>query len=165
MKKSRKQQNRSKKSTKASAPVQTPDRRAFMTKVAYGIGGIAIAGGIGVFSVNTVRASMAELDLSKVGNGTPSIVQIHDPACQLCTKLQKETRQALGAFDEEKLNYLVANITTADGATFAATYGVPHVTLLLFDGDGEVVQVLNGVRESDELEETFTTHFRRSRLR
>ncbi len=165
MKKNRKQPGKSKKSQKVAATPAAPDRRALMTKAAYGLGGAVILGGVGLYSVNSVRASMGELDLTKVGNGTPSIVQIHDPNCQLCTRLQRETRAALEAFDESKLNYMVANIKTADGATFAASYGVPHVTLLLFDADGSVLEVLNGVRESDELEQTFLTHFRRSRLR
>ncbi|MEM1066658.1 MAG: hypothetical protein AAGJ74_14250, partial [Pseudomonadota bacterium] len=65
-------------------------------------GGIAalVLGGAGVVSVNAVRATIAEQDLTRIGNGTPAIVQIHDPTCAMCTELQRETRKALRGFEK-----------------------------------------------------------------
>lgn len=37
------------------------------------------------------------------------------------------------------------------------SYDVPHVTLLLFDGDGALVTTLRGVRESSDLRPSFRT--------
>ncbi|MEE9335197.1 MAG: hypothetical protein V3U65_14000 [Granulosicoccaceae bacterium] len=34
-------------------------------------------------------------DLTKMGGGTPMIVQIHDPCCQLCRRLMSNIRAAL----------------------------------------------------------------------
>lgn len=105
----------------------------------------------------SVGASISEQDLSKIGNGTPAIVQIHDPGCALCLALQRETRQSLKTFDRDALTYLVANIKTPKGRDFANRYGVPHVTLILFDGQGEVHDILNGSYQSDTLTRAFGT--------
>ena len=57
--------------------------------------------------------------------------------------------------------FLVANITTLEGSTFAADHGVPHVTLLLFDGKGEMREVLQGARTRTELRPIFESHMAR----
>lgn len=110
-----------------------------------------------------VTTSLAEHDLSQVGNGTPTVVQVHDPECQLCRALQSETRDALCEVDDDDLQYLVANLRTASGRKFAAAHGVGYVTLLLFDGDGQRQGILSGVRNADSLEEIFRDHIQQSR--
>jgi len=54
----------------------------------------------------------------------------------------------------------VANIKTPQGREFANSYGVPHVTLMLFDGAGEIQQVLNGENTSANLENIFRDHLK-----
>ncbi len=98
---------------------------------------------------------MHEHDLSRVGNGRPTVVQIHDPQCSLCLALQTETRKALKMLDDDALDYVVANIRSEKGQTFANRYGVQHVTLLLFDGRGELQDVLQGQRGSYQLKAAF----------
>jgi len=44
---------------------------------------------------------------------------------------------ATADFDDGQLQYLVANIRSADGRQFAAAHNVGHVTLLIFDADGQ----------------------------
>ena len=99
------------------------------------IGAVA-TGGAGLYGTRAVQATIAEADLSRIGKGTRSVVQIHDPQCQLCTTLQRQTRRALKAYSEDEVTYLVANIKTREGAAFAGRFGVPHVTLLFFDETG-----------------------------
>jgi hypothetical protein len=82
-------------------------------------------------------------------------VQVHDPQCTSCQELQRETRAALKTFDDDELDYVVANIKSTEGAAFANSYGAPHITLLLFDGEGELRSTLNGIRPRDELEGAF----------
>ena len=99
---------------KAAAQVEAPDasRRDVLRLARNGsIGAVALAGA-GWWVVSGVRATAYEHDLTRVGQGTPSIVQIHDPKCALCTELQRETRKALKAFDEDDILYLVASILT-----------------------------------------------------
>ena len=158
---SRRTRARNRERTADAAP-SAPDRRDTLRLLRNGALAAAALGGVGVFSVNAVRATAREQDLGRIGNGIPAIVQIHDPSCSLCTELQRQTRRALRAFDEEEVGYLVANINGNDGAALAARYGVGHVTLLLFDGGGEMRQVLHGVRREDELRRHFEAHLARN---
>ncbi|MEM7240433.1 MAG: hypothetical protein AAF501_21740 [Pseudomonadota bacterium] len=129
-----------------------------------GIGALVL-GGIGYYSVTSVMATHAELDLSRVGQGTPTVVQIHDPQCRQCQMLQAEAREAMSAFDEADLTYLVANIRTASGRRLASQHGVGHVTLLLFDGRGELRDTIHGVTDSAILEAQFVRHMNVSKRR
>ena len=105
---------------------------------------------------------MREHDLSLIGNGIPAVVQIHDPQCQRCVALQRETRDALCEFDESELQFLVANIRSEEGRALAAAHGVGHVTLLLFDASGQRRAVLAGSNESEYLAAAFRRHIARS---
>ncbi len=136
----------------------TYDRRSILKYLRNGAVAAMILGGGGYFATSKVRATIAEQDLSKIGNGTPAVVQIHDPQCPVCIALQKETRHALRSFADGELEYLVANIKNKEGSELANKYFVPHVTLLLFDGDGTLVKILNGSHNSDFLRKEFTVH-------
>lgn len=120
-----------------------------------------VVGVAGFFSVQSVQATICEADLTKVGKGVPSVVQIHDPSCQLCAALQNQSRRALKSFDKDSYRFLVANIRTEDGGAFAARYRVPHVTLLLFDKKGEMTQVVRGPIDQDALENILAVHMKR----
>lgn len=124
------------------------------------IGAVAVGVG-GYFTLRSVRALAHEYDLSRVGQGKPSVVQVHNPQCPTCNALQRETRQAMEQFGECDLVYLVADITTPDGGAFANFHRVPHVTLLLFDGEGQLQQTLQGMRDREELEPILVGHFER----
>jgi hypothetical protein len=168
MKQRRKKAKRKAKKTNIQSngmPANTvnPNRRDFMKYLRVGGIGAIILGGGAYYGVSTVNASIAEHDLSKIGNGTPTIVQIHDPQCPVCRALQKEVRSALKGFDEGDMEYLVANIRTPEGAKLANEYVVPHITLLLFDGAGKMRKVLRGSKKRDELQAEFTSHLKQSR--
>ena len=150
----KKTQARKQKQAQAAAAAQ-PDRRDFLKLARNGAFGAAALGGVGWWALSGIRATAAEMDLSKVGNGRPTIVQIHDPQCALCTELQRETRKALKCFDDSQLQYLVASIRTEEGSRFAASHGLPHVTLVLMDGDGSVQDVIRGVHPEQELKPRF----------
>ena len=101
---------------------------------------------------------MREHDLTRLGQGVPTVVQIHDPNCPRCTALQRTARAAMSGFDETELVFLVANITTEEGRAIATANGVGHVTLLLFDGEGRRRQVLQGPSTEAALEDAFRAH-------
>lgn len=120
-----------------------------------------IAGVVGIggwYAVSEVSANIREQDLSRLGNGIPTIVQIHDPQCPRCRALQKETRAALEAFGDGEFQYVVANIRGAEGRSFAERHGVGHVTLLLFDGQGRRQGVLQGNLSRSALIDAFQQH-------
>lgn len=138
----------------AAEPMDTA-RRGFIRSVRNGAIGLVVAGGLGAYVVHLYQATSHEHDLSRVGNGTASIVQVHDPQCQLCLALQKEARQALESLDGDRPDYVIADIRTDKGLRFANKHGVQHVTLLLFDKAGNLRQVINGQRGSSELRQAF----------
>lgn len=145
--------------------VAQPTRRNFMRLARNAAIALPVLGGVGFFSVRSVQATICEADLTKVGKGLPTIVQIHDPSCQLCTRLQKQTRRALKQYDADSHIFLVANIQTAEGGAFARQHGVPHVTLLLFDARGDMKQVVRGPIASHQLEPILAAHMDRYGVR
>lgn len=99
-------------------------------------------------------------DLSVIGEGLPTVVQIHDPKCQLCLELRRNASAAIEDMDGSLL-FRVADITTPAGRRLQRQHDVPNVTLLLFDGKGELRRVLNGVKSEALLEHTFSRHIER----
>ncbi len=160
----RRNSDKNRKKMKAGGSADTPSispeisRRDALKKIRnWGIIGVLTAGG-GWYLAEDVMATMAEQDLSRVGNGKPTVVQIHDPQCNQCLALQSETRSALETIEDGSLQYVVANIRTAEGRAFAAANRVGHVTLLLFDANGKRTNVLTGHRSSAMLAATFRSH-------
>ncbi|MGH1540212.1 MAG: thioredoxin family protein [Arenicella sp.] len=105
--------------------------------------------------VKSEQKSKIEHDLSIIGKGTPALVQIHDPKCQLCRRLQRVVGNVKGDF-EGKVLFRTAVITSEKGRKFAARYNVPHVTLLLFDKRGKHVDTLRGVSSKQEVHEALS---------
>ncbi len=96
-------------------------------------------------------------DLSVIGKGKPTVVQIHDPKCQLCLRLRRNADAAVDRIGSEIL-FRVADITTPKGRRLQRKHDVKNVTLLLFDGSGKLIQVLSGVKDEDLLYRTFLAH-------
>ena len=137
---------------------------AFVSLRNWGVLAAVVAAGAWYLVVE-VTATIAEHDLSRIGNGIPAVVQIHDPRCASCVALQREARVAMEAFDTEELQYLVADINNAEGRSFAAAHGVGNVTLLLFDGEGKRRRTLAGSNTSEILAHYFRSHSDRYRAK
>ncbi len=159
-KKSKTKQRKQAQAVKAQTVEVTPmTRRDLLRYGRNSVIGVAALTGFGYLARGWFQDFQAEHDLTQIGQGKPAVVQVHDPQCPTCTALQRETRVAMEQFGECDLIYLVADIKQAEGAAFAAQYNVPHVTLILFDGTGEVSQVLRGMRQRDELRTILAGHF------
>lgn len=103
---------------------------------------------------------MAEEDLSRIGRGVPTVVQVHDPSCPTCRALQKEARAAMVGFGDGELQYLVANLSTREGQSFAGQHGVGKITLLIFDRRGQRQKILSGPNTREQLQRIFAAHAR-----
>ncbi|WP_152544565.1 thioredoxin domain-containing protein [Actibacterium mucosum] len=143
---------------RAATQAQQESRRRFLRLLRTGAIAVPIVGIGGLFSVRAVQATIHENDLTRVGQGVPAIVQVHDPQCPLCQQLQRQTRKAMRGFEEDEGIFLVANIASAEGSAFAARYGAPHVTLLLFDARGRMQQVVRGPVQDDDLRAIISEH-------
>ncbi len=97
---------------KAALQTVDHDKRRTLGFMKYWVAGAAVVGGGGFWFVSDVQATMREHDLTRLGQGVPTIVQIHDPGCPRCTAHQRVARAAVSAFDETELVFLVANINT-----------------------------------------------------
>lgn len=134
------------------------DRRKFLRTVRNLGLVVAAVGTGGWYLVDDIISTSRELDLSRIGGGIPTVVQIHDPQCPKCRALQRETREAMKAFGDSELLYVVANIREASGRNLARTHHVGHVTLLLFDADGIMRETIVGQRSSESLLHVFRRH-------
>lgn len=143
---------------KTEPPKRKLSRRDFMGNSLMVSVGVAAAGGGGWYFANTMGASARESVLSDIGNGIPTVVQIHDPSCPTCNALLCEVREASGAFEEGKLQFRVANLMTDEGYALAKEHGVGKITLLLFDGDGNRRLTLPGMNEAENLTPVFERH-------
>lgn len=155
--------NRGHKAPSQDATVEGASRRNILLKARNGVIALAVIGGAGWYMVEEVRAVNREQDLSTLGNGVATVVQIHDPQCPKCTALQREARDAMDEFEAGEIQFLVANIRTDEGRAFARKHGVGHVTLLLFDGEGKRLDTLVGPNTAKNLERVFRRHIVRSK--
>lgn len=159
----RKQQQKQKAVSAPEAPAPKKSRRDLLAWAGVGVLGIGVLGGGGAWAVTSFSRSVQERDLERIGQGTPAIVQIHDPQCPICNALQREARKALSQMEGEQPVYLVADLTQTPGAIFAQVQSVQHVTLLLFDAQGNRVETLTGSRTRNELIPQFERLMRASR--
>ena len=137
----------SKKTIRGKTTKKYPSIRAMLVMVSL----LAVsAAGIAAYKSNWNKTH----DLSVIGNGISTIVQIHDPSCRLCRSLMASTEQALDRMDGQ-IQYRIADIHTPEGKLIQNRHEVPHVTLLLFDPAGKLVRTLTGVKSADTLHHVF----------
>ena len=134
--------NINKKSKKKSANHSKTIKRILITLCFFGI--------IAVPVYAYMQQIKAEHDLSVVGNGIPTVVQVHDPGCSLCNRLKNNLSKVKGDF-KDKIQFKTANILKKKGKVFAAKYNSQKVTLLYFDKKGERVDTTHGVTSSEDL--------------
>jgi hypothetical protein len=120
---------------------------------------LVMVGGAGITALNNNYDT--NHDLSVIGQGIPTVVQIHDPQCQLCVRLRSNANAAIARIADEDILFRVADVTTPEGRSLQRKHNVPHVTLLLFDKDGKLNRSLNGVKTDDELHQIFLAHINR----
>jgi len=91
--KSRKGKRVKKQAEQTAAPADITKRRS-LKRARNGFIVIALLGIAGYFAVSGYLNFKEEKDLTKIGNGKPSIVQIHDPNCPVCNELQVVCQKA-----------------------------------------------------------------------
>ena len=83
--------------------------------------------------------------------------------CSASGRGPRRRRNASAAIDDmnDRLLFRIADIGTPEGRRLQQRHQVPHVTLLLFDGDGNLRKVLRGVKGEELLKHSFTRHLER----
>jgi hypothetical protein len=130
-------------------------RRHFMKWGIRSVVGLVSIGGISTAVMAYKRHYETLHDLSVVGNGIATVVQVHDVNCRYCQQLRSNVRSVAPKFDEKDLQIRIADIQTIKGAAFASQHESEHVTLLMFDQRGRLTQKLKGVTSEEDIERAF----------
>ncbi len=123
-------------------------RRKFLS---LGLGAVGVIGG-GVAIASYDKRQKTLHDLSVLGDGTPTIVQIHDPACPKCRSLKLRTENIVGKLPDSSIHYRLADVTTAEGKALQSKYRSATVTLLMFDSSGKHVDTIQGVQSAEMIQ-------------
>ncbi|MCH2157344.1 MAG: thioredoxin family protein [Oleiphilaceae bacterium] len=99
-------------------------------------------------------------DLSVIGNGTATVVQVHDPNCPNCAQLKRNVDALQSEYDED-IQFKIANLANKKGKTFAGKYQAPKTTLLLFNKHGRLTNTLHGITSKEDLRVAFNQLTRR----
>jgi hypothetical protein len=91
-----------------------------------------------------------DTDLSRLGEGRPAAVIIHDHNTVDSIVLMQHLDE-LRAEYEPALLLLLADFHRPDGRAFAERYDLPRASLTLFDARGEQVQTYTRHREREDL--------------
>ena len=116
----------------------------------------AILAMVGVAMAAYHNNKQIEYDLSVIGNGTPTVVQIHDPSCQLCRRLNSNLNSVKGDFKAD-IQFKTANLASDEGRRFAQRHKVEHVTLMFFSKRGKRVNTIQGVTPADDIRVALNT--------
>ncbi len=120
---------------------------------------VAVALGTTAVGISAYESNNRELhDLDVIGQGSPVIVQIHDPGCPTCRRLKKIVDNALKSNDS--VLYRLADITSAKGKALQDKHAVPHVTLLYFAPNGRHVHTTTGLQTVEEVREAVAANFK-----
>ncbi|MFC3852989.1 hypothetical protein ACFOSD_09125 [Salinispirillum marinum] len=93
-------------------------------------------------------------DVSVIGNGSPTVVQLYDQNCSTCRQLDRNAEAAVEQVSTE-LQFRVLNLNTVSGRQFAQRYQGGQTTLLYFDRTGRHVNTITGVQSTDFLVNSF----------
>ncbi len=146
---------------KSKKAKRAPKKRGFPSwRVLAVLAGLLVASAAGLASYKNSWETAH--DLSVIGNGIRTIVQIHDPGCPLCRTLKSNTETALTRSGED-IQFRVASIRTPEGRSLQRRHDVPHVTLLFFEPDGTLWRTLTGVRSVESLSRAISHFVERSR--
>jgi signal transduction histidine kinase len=101
--------------------------------------------------------SRSRADLSVLGSGVPVVVQVHERRNAESRRLHDRVSRALRSV-EPPLEWRVVEVRSEEGRRLARDYGADRLTLLLYDGRGEVVRVMRGELGEEALGAAFAAH-------
>lgn len=93
-------------------------------------------------------------DLSRIGQGRPAVVLMHDKEAVASQELMNLLNGIRGDY-EDRVEFLVTDVATPEGEAFAAIQRVGNSLLVLFDGTGNRIAVIDGIRDAQILRSTL----------
>jgi hypothetical protein len=145
--------NRLSKTEERELKAREKSKKRTLVIVALVIGLLLVAGI--TFGVVQQQARVI-YDLSVVGQGVPVVVQVHDTSCPICTQLKETIHGMRSEFTDSQLLIRIADISNPEAVRFIEPYTTNRrVTLLFFNGQGELVNTLVGAQTTVGLREAF----------
>lgn len=93
-------------------------------------------------------------DLSRIGQGHPAVVLVNDKETVASHELMNLLNGIRGDY-EDRVEFLVTDVATPEGQDFTAAQRVGHSLLVLFDGAGNRIAVIDGIRDAQILRSTL----------
>lgn len=124
-------------------------------------GGLALAVAIPLAAIGVMqyeRRASARRDLSVIGNGKPTVVQVFDYGCAECRQLRDNVAPLQREFAEQ-VQFRLAVRSQADGGILASRYNAGHITLLMFGPDGQLRNTLTGVQDTATIRTAISSSF------
>ena len=90
-----------------------------------------------------------ERDLSVIGKGIPTLIQVHDESCPSCRQLRSSVNAVIDEFPE--VQYKIADLNSTEGFKFATRHQVQKITLMYFDAKGKKLDVVSNLQSKDEV--------------
>ena len=98
-------------------------------------------------------------DLSTIGQGGNVVVQVHDPGWSACRELKRVVNSLKQEY-ENRIHFLLIDINTSEGRSFAQLHEVGKVTLVFFNPEGKRIAILTGVQKQKFLRVAFDRAFK-----
>jgi hypothetical protein len=89
-------------------------------------------------------------DLSRIGKGRPALLLAFDNN-HTAGRDAMELMNSIRANYADRMEFLVTNLGTLEGRTFAQRHNAVDGTVLLFAGDGSLVKTVDQPQTADEL--------------
>lgn len=108
------------------------------------------------------RRAAGRRDLSVIGNGTPTVVQVYDYG----NRSSRELWDSVVTLEREfapRVQFRIADRATPDGALLASRYNAGPSTLLLFGPDGRLRDTLAGTQDPQAIRAAIAATFPASR--
>ena len=88
-------------------------------------------------------------DLSVIGTGIPTLIQVHDESCPNCRQLLSSVKAVIHEFPD--LQFKIADLKSHKGSKFATRHQAHKVTLIYFDAHGKKIDVVSGLQTKNEV--------------
>lgn len=98
-------------------------------------------------------------DLTLIGKGKPAAVQVFDSNSSPSLELMDAVNHVRGDY-KGRVEFLLADLNSDAGRSFAATQGVAPPALILFGPDGTRLAAVGAKQDADSLKKLFTDTFR-----
>ena len=122
----------------------------FKRRSLFKIGLVAVLAVPAYAAISAYNKNQAQQrDLSVIGQGVPTLVQVHDETCPNCRQLLSSVKGVINEYPD--LEFKIADLGSSEGLKFSTRHQVSKVTLMYFDSRGKKLDVASGLQTKDDV--------------